>query len=156
MSAFIVDPRLIDYLIAFAAKSRSSFYIHLGNERKFSPGPDSDAIGQILVNANRASVRARYGDDAREMLGEEEPYVYRHVWSMPGCVVDPDPTRRPGDLACVVQALKFCDCFDYQACEVSDYRDTDAAKIVDQIRHWAIGALPGYSDAMWDATKPIP
>jgi hypothetical protein len=46
-----------------------------------------------------------------------------------------------------VEILKACDCYDYQACETDDYDATLAHAIVEEIRHAAICALPGYEEA---------
>lgn len=37
----------------------------------------------------------------------------------------------------------------YQSCETPDYQETNACKLVDLIRHYAIEALPGYEEAKW-------
>lgn len=49
-----------------------------------------------------------------------------------------------------VQALKACECFDYQACEVEGYDRSKAANLIRCIRGLAIAALPGYADAEWE------
>jgi hypothetical protein len=49
-----------------------------------------------------------------------------------------------------VQVLKLCACFDYQCTETADYSQTEAARIVEAIRHRTISQLPGYLDAEWD------
>lgn len=48
-----------------------------------------------------------------------------------------------------MQVLKACDCFDYQACEVADYRATPAAALVDEIRADWVSRLPGWDAALW-------
>ena len=49
-----------------------------------------------------------------------------------------------------LQALKACDCYDYQAGETPDYNSTPAHDIISQIRQFAIMALPGYEAAAWE------
>lgn len=49
-----------------------------------------------------------------------------------------------------LQVLKACDCFDYQACEMDNYKDTLAAEIVNRIRLHAIHKLPGYDKVEWE------
>jgi len=75
----------------------------------------------ILTLANAASVKRRYN--------EASTYEYRFVY------------LKAND---AVQVLKACQSFDYQACEVTDYRSSIAVQIVYEIRREAIRNLPGY------------
>lgn len=88
-------------------------------------------LGDMLVAENYRSVNHRYRES-------DPPHPYRyHVWSG---VMDP------------VQVIQSCNCFDYQACETDDYRDTPAARLVDNIRSKAIrAALPQMEKAKWGA-----
>lgn len=85
-------------------------------------------VAGILLAENFRSVNYRYRED-------EEPPAIR--FRVTGLNISP------------VQILKMCSHFDYQACETSDYRETRAAKIVDEIRYAAIERLPGYGAASW-------
>ena len=51
-----------------------------------------------------------------------------------------------------IQVIKACNCFDYQACEVENYEETEAAKIIEAIRAAAIERLQGMEEAEWEIT----
>ena len=102
-----------------------------GTYRKVEAKWHGEDLGRYLTLANAQSISARYG---REAEGDAAP-EYSHV-----------PHQR---LLTPVEALKACDCYDYQACEVPRYLDTLAAKIIDAIRGEATRSLPGYDEAPW-------
>lgn len=52
--------------------------------------------------------------------------------------------------------LSALSCFDYQACETPDWRQSLAWQICDAIRDAAIRALPGYSSGPWEVRRPSP
>lgn len=123
MSAFIVSTGHIDALLSFAKAHR----VFLPNGLK-SDGDDLSRAGFLLRQQNCRSVNHRYGE-----ANEPTPYEFR--WH-------PFPLT-------AVEAIKACDCYDYQASETDDYRDTIARQIIDAIRSSACRALPGYSEAPW-------
>lgn len=49
--------------------------------------------------------------------------------------------------------VKYCQCYDYQACETDNYEDTDAAKIIKHIKYEALRQslemIPEYNKAPW-------
>lgn len=119
MSAFIVSKNHIDAMIS----SVRTEGIYLDDEQV----KDRNRLGQELVNQNYRSVNERYDE-------KDEPPTYEFKMQYP---------LQP------VQVIKLCDCYDYQACETNDYRETFASKIVESIRHKAIRNLPGYENAPW-------
>ncbi len=131
MSAFLVSDNHIDTLITFAARKRITFSI---DNRQLDARivEDANDIGQILVNQNVRSVNARYSEN--DIVDE---YIFRDVG------------LQNQHVANIVQILKACDCYDYQACETDDYRNTTAASIIDRIRSYAIHSLPGWEEAEW-------
>jgi hypothetical protein len=88
----------------------------------------SDLIANILYRANVDSVNYRYR--------EHEP-IFNFKYKTAGVYAKP------------IEIIKACDCFDYQACEVPNYDETPAAKLIDSIRREAIRCLPGYDGAAW-------
>ena len=48
-----------------------------------------------------------------------------------------------------VQVLKACDCYDYQSCETDDYPQSEAKRMIETIKTWAITTLPSYDKAEW-------
>lgn len=103
-----------------------TFAIGGGVYRVTSENPQK--VGQMLVNENYRSVNHRYRE--KELA---HTYTFKPM------------TRHLSP----VTILKLCDCYDYQACETEDYEATDAAKMIDGIRHRAIRTLSGYDDAPW-------
>lgn len=138
MSAYLVEDHHVDFMLSFLVnktfgqvfwQSRRS-WLHMKYEILDAATGNTamDIVGNILIAENYRSLAARYGDNT-------EPHRYRFK---------EHPGARVGDkLAICVQVLKACDCFDYQACESSDYEQTDAARMVQDIRKFAISSLPG-------------
>lgn len=120
MSAFYVGSDLIDLLVTVAVEgaphSRGLRVVHNGALHVFDV-TDADMIGQLLTDANVASVNYRYND------GENPaPYKYRRVADVGGLA------------ASYFDVLKGCDCFDYQSCELPNYDASMAADVVRAIR----------------------
>ncbi len=147
MSAYLVEDDLIDYILTFMmrhSRQPSSVYIEgkgwmpcsqeiceAHTRRSFA-----DWIGQMLIDANYASLTARYGDNS-------EPHEYRfreHTGHRFDC------WRQAA-----LQVIKACDNFDYQACETRDYEASAAHRIIFDIRNCAIRALPNYDSGTWGA-----
>ncbi len=89
-------------------------------------------VGQILVDQNYRSYNYRYNEtlepEAFEITGQDLMY---------------------GKRLTSVETLKALASYDYQSGETPDYYETNAFKLADLIRHYAIEALPGYDDARW-------
>jgi hypothetical protein len=49
--------------------------------------------------------------------------------------------------------VKQCDCFDYQACETDDYKETHAARLVESVRAKGIAAGGATKGPAYDACK---
>lgn len=157
MSAYILDPRTIDYVVQWAIQRRDlSVYLPAGfpateydrarsdrlglasrlNLRELTP----DELGQILLTENVRSVRARYPNDAPDNL--PGPCDQSRVWAY---------RFRPVAHQLAAWVVKACDCLRYQSCETDDYEDTLAYKVMDAIRESAITHLT--VDAPWGATQ---
>jgi hypothetical protein len=131
MSAYIVSPNTIDFLVSFAADRKASYY-HDGELRRILG--DEQRVAQVLFNENARSVGYRYRTD--DEAGE---FTYQRY-------CNPQPMSRAEEALTV---LKCCNCLAYQSCECPDYRETEAHAIVDAIRQAAIRWLPGYDEAPW-------
>lgn len=92
----------------------------------FINGADAQEIGNILWNQNYRSVNYRYHDNQ-----ESPKYYFKQN------VVSP------------VQVLKLISCLDYQSCETPDWEQTQAFKLLDEIKSIVINSLPGYAEAKW-------
>lgn len=140
MSAFMVSEEHIN-VITHAAQQATSRNLssrievrpHGGTITVFNLNHDPDKFAQALADANVDSLRARYGEKSTE-LGTYYAHTYRTpvhtTWS-------------------TVEVLKLMDCYDYQACEVPDYPDTVAGKLITQLRDILTSTLPGYQESPW-------
>lgn len=145
MSAWLLDYAHIRYLVRAAMKLPHphplSWVWNIDPETGsydravLRPGDYDEAtrIGQVLVDENIASVRARYPSKPCE----DREFVYNP--SFVGLPKATDP----------VQVLKALDCYEYQSCEHAGWRSSEARAFVRFLRKAAIGALPGYDEAEW-------
>ena len=131
MSAFLVNDLHIDALLTYAQRAkwvRPSYYCH--NEKQVTFFDNLDSIGQTLVDQNFRSVNHRYSTEAEITNYYFTPY---------------------SRLLSPVEAIKACDCYNYQACDTGDeYWKSEAHEIIDTIRERAIDELPGMDDAAWE------
>ena len=132
MSAWIVPHNHINALLTYASKQKFLNYFYLNGERHLDTQQDADLqkAAEILVAENYRSFNYRYDETT-----PPPPITFRRYPPPPNTYLSP------------VEILKACDCYDYQACETDGYHQSDAAKIVDQIRHNAIANLPGWEQA---------
>jgi len=95
------------------------------------------AVGRMLTNANKKSIRARYGAD-NEGAARVKTYWYT------GCTM----------LLSDVSLLKQAACYDYQSCEYDGYENGPAHKFIVKLER-ALEALgvtrqsEGYNSAPW-------
>ena len=129
MSAFVVSDKHINSLLSYANKS-NMYMINLpnGSNLYFDNTDELTQMGQILLNENYRSVNFRYNDN-------DQPYEFQFEFA---------PILSP------VEIIKACQCYQYQACETDNYKDSSAYRIVDWIMNNAISNLPGYEQAGWD------
>jgi hypothetical protein len=84
-------------------------------------------VGQMLLDQNARSVNDRYRED--------NAYVYAYA--------------RPQHTWLPVHVLGAISCYEYQACESPDWRDTEAKAFCDALRDKMIHRLPGYDAGPW-------
>lgn len=128
MSAYVVSDAHINALVMWAAVHGASYSYNESSRVDFRGNEQQCA--SLLHTANVESVNYRYREQ-----GDYGGFVFRDY-----------PEWRK--LTPVV-VLKLCDCFDYQASEVRNYRGTIGAQVIDGIRSHAIRMLPGYDAAPW-------
>jgi len=98
---------------------------------------DATTVGRMLTNANKRSIRARYGE-WDEGAAAVQPYWHT-------------PTREPiSDLSLLMQL----NCYDYQTCEFDGYERSTAYKLVERMRkalakQGITRNTPGYNDQPW-------
>ena len=127
MSAHIVEDELIRALLRYASVHMDTIYNGKGYHYT-SNIDDLACIGQVLVDHNYASVNYRYKSNCKP-----HPFVY---------------TTECKRLT-ATEALCACSEYDYQACETDGYRASEAACLIDSIRHAAIRNLPDFLNASW-------
>jgi hypothetical protein len=129
MSAYIVSDYHIDVLVNFLFGNKDTI------ERLWMGEITRDTVGAVLVEQNYKSYNIRYP----ESLAIIPEYHFT-------------PVNQQHSL---VQILKACDCYDYQACEDPEYDDSLATDVIFKIRKKAIKLLPGYDDAEWELTDNL-
>jgi hypothetical protein len=98
-----------------------------GEILNFNDTDDLSKMAQILLDENYKSVNHRYKENDSDTINFEfEPA-----------------------LSCV-QIIKACECYDYQACETKEYKDSAAKRIIEWIEGKAVRTLPGYESAEWE------
>jgi hypothetical protein len=65
-------------------------------------------------------------------------------------VDDPAPVEDLATASQIDELYGLCDCYAYQACETSDWHETEAYAIMQYLKQRAIRNLPGYDDAKGD------
>lgn len=131
MSAFLCSDKHISAIIEYGSIQGCSMYQKGGKYVDFKG--NEIALAQKLKQANVASINERYDE------GEEcEPIKFQTSYSEFG--------EAPYS---AIQIVKLCDSFNYQACEVEDYEETEAFRIVETVKSWACRRVDGYDDAEW-------
>ena len=128
MSANICPDFHINALVTWAANkhgNNSVSYYWQGSHRPLRG--DAQRIASVLYAENVRSVNARY-----EACDPAHGFSYV-------------PTSH--NLLNPVDVIKACHGYSYQACETSDWEQTEAHAIIKGIERCAIRALPGYDES---------
>jgi len=162
MSAFICDPRHVDYLVTWAHRPRAELYVVLNDgetppeplRHAVSPGkqqwqtPDRlmlreinpTDLGRLLMAENVRSVMHRYDDTAPDDL--PGPNDQRGVFAY---AYRPIPHTRAD------WTVSACHCWQYQTCETPDHAVTLAWRVVEAIERHAVSVLT--ENAPWEITE---
>lgn len=130
MSAFTVSDKHISAMLQ-AMNTPQMYHGYVFSywwEGEWKEIRDKQYLGQVLKNENYRSVNFRY-DDNEETL----PFTYQ----------TPEKRYTP------VEIIALCNCFNYQACETDNWKETKAYSIMQALRENAIQSLPGMNDAPW-------
>lgn len=165
MSAFMVSTDHIDLIVDFARSGspRDSYHLptppthygltHTPDCKLYGVGPRFDVrgypdeLGQALLSANWESLNARYPGRVSELFGNSEAMgIANYRAPRRPRIFGAYPLKRDAEIGHV---LKQLECFDYQACEVSDYDASWAAGVINILRRKAISQLTGYAAAPW-------
>lgn len=144
MSAYILDSDNIDLLVTAALRgigSEGSLRVyHEGEWHEWNRYENADELGQLLVDANVASVNFRYNEDTP---------AYDYTYNGAGII---DYIGSPAAPWGVV--LAALDCYEYQSCEAYETWPTSLAKAaVDVIRRKVCRKVSNECDARWDWSR---
>lgn len=137
MSAFLVNPYHINALVSWAAfKAGPNIVSYYWGGRRRNIRGDEARIASVLYAENVRSVNARYNEC-------DPAHGFRFKCEPQACYL------KPG------QILGALHCLEYQSCESSDWRESEAFAIVRGIEYAAIRMVDGY-DGAWELRKPAP
>lgn len=125
MSAFLHTDDHFAAIVTAAYANPCPVWYRNGKAVRLNPS-DAGELFRMLKQANIDSVAGRYMEEA-------EKADARTGWLR----LSP------------IEIIVACNSFDYQACEVQDYEQTDAARTVEAVRARAIRTLPGHDAAAW-------
>lgn len=170
MSAYVVDKATIDAIVHAAITARSSFgpfaYYHgdqtlhgsscwcRGRHDSRTPWHDvteatASAVGQMLWDANIASVNYRYpdtvGNDAALPSRKGHDTGVSYTYPERALLLAPPPD--------VGFAAKQLSCFNYQTCERPDYEQSEAFAFVQALREALLKRLQTYQSAPWGVAE---
>lgn len=136
MSTWLVSPHHIDLLVSAAIDYRISARFTNEGGTELVTEANGQACGRLLWSENIRSLCYRYNlagtEEERGYLDALAGYQFR---------------RHAGIRASAVAAALAC--YDYQACECPDYRQTAASLFVGQLQQ-AVGKKPqGYDAEPW-------
>ena len=130
MSAHIVGDYHISVLLQDCSQRDGASY-YFNGEMHYVAGAE-EVVGQVLLDENYRSVNYRYRSD----------------------VFPPDfQLARLRRRYTPVEVLKAIHCYDYQACETPDWKETEAYTITQMLQTRAISQLPGYDEAAWEVRE---
>lgn len=132
MSALAVSANHVTYLLQAALQDPNQ-RISWGGREPITH-ENADAVGLRLLEANRASLGARYGDRWAEM----DPPTYQYPATLRRAL-PPEP----------VGVLKALDFYEYQCCEHEGWETSDAKLFCDWLRGMWTRQLPGYGALPW-------
>lgn len=158
MSAWLCSQEHINTLVAYARENDVSLHP--------AANDDPEGLVRILVEENMRSLRAAYPgrDFLQEWEDDAKAIKYKRILKLGPALrkfrCEPDQVRLYGPpptmsaTTVATQMVKLCQCYDYQACETDDYRDTPAAAFIDRLRSKAFdngGLSEGdlYQQLMW-------
>jgi hypothetical protein len=136
MSAWVVSHHHIDLLVSAAIDHAVSFKLFGLGVLETATESNAQALGLMLWAENVRSVVYRYN-----LAGSKEEGDYLSALSAYSF-------RRYSNIRASAAASALA-CYDYQACECPDYRETAAAFFVSQLQQ-ALGERPkGYDSEPW-------
>jgi hypothetical protein len=132
MSAWMVSKRHIDVMVTLAmVRQHGDLLTYWWGDLRHGVA-SADELGKILARENARSLEHRYGDGAEMVWWNIEAYRWQRV-HLP----------QPGEL------FRGIACYEYQACEASDWPETEAHAIVEALTARVIERVPCPENAPW-------
>ena len=91
--------------------------------------PEAQVKGQMLLDANCASSNTRYKENEK-VIFELDIGVFNNFCD-------------------VVQAMKLCDCLEYQSSAIAEWKISKACELLKEIIESLRLSVPGYKEAKW-------
>ena len=142
MSAYLVSPKQIGVIAAYAHKSKCTDYgVCYGQGVS-----ELDTIAKCLAQANIDSIESRYPDTKKE--GAAQSFCSMTNQDYIGLAIQEANNAKLSQFTPAIMAT-LCANFEYQACEVDNWFESLAFKILIQVRRTLVEKLPGYENAPW-------
>jgi len=155
MSAFVVSKSHIDAMIRaglthmpkyngpltwYAKDPRNLTVQEMQDNFRQLTHETANQVGQMLIDECVKSVAYRYEDDnVTDLPGPTNAY-----WLIPYQLGFSCKTPTP------VELLKLVNCYAYQSCEHPDWHDSEAYRLCQSLKSFAINSLTGYDEAPWE------
>ena len=136
MSAFVVDPGHIDYLVSAALLWQRDYPTEYAGQRVETE--NATEVGKALIAQNIASCVYLYPRTTPERYPVLDNYQHRMTLNI-------NPLW-------VLSAIR---CYTYQSCEDPEWEDSPSKAFCDDLQNAAIGKLPGMDDAPWEITRDM-
>ena len=142
MSAFLVDPKTIGILAAYAAKHGLLKYAPCHDIEAW----DATTAAEVLAKCNMDSVNHRYP-------GKSAAPDFLGITSLDYIGFCVEEAQKPLMTIPIEQIAKYVDCLDYQCCEITSWYVSDGYKILTAIRLEIMRKIfqtsPAYLNAKW-------
>lgn len=136
MSAFLVEPKLIGLLSAFAVTNKLTEYGIMARKGITT----TKQVANCLAQANIDSVNHRYPQHIDDNSTREDKLY------IDDCIISASAVHAHANIGVIA---KHADCLDYQSCEIDSWYESNAYKILTVIRCELLSKLDGYDDAKW-------
>lgn len=168
MSAFLVDKRHVDVLVALALHGPRGGTVSpdtVWHEPRWAENDPRDCASWQDVTWRRASHMSTTdllsradlcaADELGDLLWAENAASLRYRYSDSD---DMFPTEyahgyayeRPSYIPTAVEGLHAIACLEYQSCEHPEWQDSEACRFLASLQGSLIAALDGYRDAPWE------
>jgi hypothetical protein len=121
----------------------------LGMKDRYTEVEDPRALAKMLHFENMRSVDHRYRDNP-EAVADFTAYYACHPVTLRQIERWEKEPLTPG------QFFKALDCYEYQACECDDWKQSEAYKLCEKMRGQVCARVAGYESTPWGIDYPPP